>query len=411
MSSTSTQRLRSEFPDRPENCCSGILTSICFVSSPFDDDPSLRSFPIDNGMFRDEKPVESEVVVLYQPHIPLNILLGRTVADCFADVPTPDFGLDSDDSYESESSPFCQYNPLAAREAEVAVLTDMFGGAVTIQSPPVTPEFIPVQPEMAEADQPTTSSSSSASALDHSFLHEPVEFANPEHLSSASSSSPSIERQSIAPLRSKKSPRNRRKAGIRPISTPQLRLASVSSIEADDAVPSTLDSCDTTSGSPSSRRTTPPRAAKRPVSYNEVNMDDDRSPTFADDEGIGSSIDATVEPAPQAIRTKRHRPSKKALALGINFDYDETGVRRWLCPEPSCGRTFSRLNDTIRHLKQTFAHSPQSAESATCSKCGASLSRSDARKRHEAKGACGKRSLRKNAKNAMGGISVQQMGT
>lgn len=67
------------------------------------------------------------------------------------------------------------------------------------------------------------------------------------------------------------------------------------------------------------------------------------------------------------------------------------------CPHPWCDSTFSRRGDVERHLRNASAHITsvdQLDDRARCSKCGENLSRADARKRHELKGSCGKRTIR-----------------
>lgn len=273
----------------------------------------------------------------------------------------------------------------------------MFEGAVQIHSPSETPAPIIAQPTVVQTDHGLGWPPSVLDLTDDYLMNEPAEVPSPEVVPSTMAPPPQSTQRRISPLPTRKPLRNRRKAAIRPISTPQLRLASVSSQGDDDDGPSAPDSSDATSNH-SPRRPTPPRAAKRPITYTELDDEEDGGQRIIDDEEFvqGSSAD-NVDAVPKPARTKRQRPSKTALSLGIVTDIDAKGKKRWHCPEPNCSRSFSRLNDTIRHLKQAFAHAQGVAESTTCSKCGASLSRADARKRHEAKGACGKRSLRKNA--------------
>ncbi|KAJ2925124.1 hypothetical protein H1R20_g11952, partial [Candolleomyces eurysporus] len=73
------------------------------------------------------------------------------------------------------------------------------------------------------------------------------------------------------------------------------------------------------------------------------------------------------------------------------------GVRKFACPMPSCGKTFTRKNDVARHMKSAAAHrdfmSEDANSEARCAKCNRILSRFDSAKRHEGSSACGKRVL------------------
>ena len=73
------------------------------------------------------------------------------------------------------------------------------------------------------------------------------------------------------------------------------------------------------------------------------------------------------------------------------------GKHKFLCPQPGCGKMFTRKNDVRRHLQTAAAHrdfaQEDEASDARCKKCGRILSRGDSARRHYEGGACGKRTL------------------
>ncbi|KAJ6611283.1 hypothetical protein B0H10DRAFT_2056935 [Mycena sp. CBHHK59/15] len=78
--------------------------------------------------------------------------------------------------------------------------------------------------------------------------------------------------------------------------------------------------------------------------------------------------------------------------------------KRHPCTVPGCYERFTRPNDVLRHIKNAAIHkgSPEQAHaleasSTLCKFCGEELSRADAARRHELKGACGKRTIRKKS--------------
>lgn len=116
--------------------------------------------------------------------------------------------------------------------------------------------------------------------------------------------------------------------------------------------------------------------AKRSKSYHDDNLDEDEEyEVFVD----------VMDTRPRK-RTTRGAP------------------KRHPCPVPGCSESFTRLNDVLRHVKNAGIHkgTPQQAEalaasSTLCKYCGEELSRADAARRHEAKGSCGKRTIRKKS--------------
>ncbi|KAJ7072632.1 hypothetical protein C8F01DRAFT_1104725 [Mycena amicta] len=75
----------------------------------------------------------------------------------------------------------------------------------------------------------------------------------------------------------------------------------------------------------------------------------------------------------------------------------KSATKRYRCDHADCNQTFSRANDVKRHLKNAAVHRQLGVvqDELVCPICGDSLSRLDARKRHEAKGACNKRTFRR----------------
>ncbi|TFK44875.1 hypothetical protein BDQ12DRAFT_673739 [Crucibulum laeve] len=67
------------------------------------------------------------------------------------------------------------------------------------------------------------------------------------------------------------------------------------------------------------------------------------------------------------------------------------------CEYDGCLKTFTRRGDVRRHMETASEHKldvPRGADSATrCRHCNDELSRPDARRRHEERGACGKRTI------------------
>ncbi|KAF8891762.1 hypothetical protein BD779DRAFT_1670727 [Infundibulicybe gibba] len=102
---------------------------------------------------------------------------------------------------------------------------------------------------------------------------------------------------------------------------------------------------------------------------------------------ITSTASRTVQKTSQLIPKKSSKPGTK--------------LKRHLCPIAGCGETFTRRNDVLRHQRNAAKHrgifrQNQDEESRTrCKFCGEELSRADARKRHELKASCGKRTIRK----------------
>jgi len=74
-------------------------------------------------------------------------------------------------------------------------------------------------------------------------------------------------------------------------------------------------------------------------------------------------------------------------------------VKRYPCTMLGCKETFTRPNDVRRHLRNAAVHrsvaNQDDNNSTRCTFCGEELSRADARRRHELKGACGKRTIRR----------------
>ncbi|KAF7351171.1 hypothetical protein MSAN_01679800 [Mycena sanguinolenta] len=76
-------------------------------------------------------------------------------------------------------------------------------------------------------------------------------------------------------------------------------------------------------------------------------------------------------------------------------------VKRYPCTVPGCNESFTRLNDVLRHVKNAAIHKSERTAGPFCSKCGEELSRPDAARRHEAKGACKKRTITKPSTYAL----------
>ncbi|KAJ6497721.1 hypothetical protein C8R45DRAFT_926364 [Mycena sanguinolenta] len=76
-------------------------------------------------------------------------------------------------------------------------------------------------------------------------------------------------------------------------------------------------------------------------------------------------------------------------------------VKRYPCTVPGCNESFTRLNDVLRHVKNAAIHKSERTAGPFCSKCGEELSRPDAARRHESKGACKKRTITKPSTYAL----------
>ncbi|KAG5640862.1 hypothetical protein DXG03_006804 [Asterophora parasitica] len=111
--------------------------------------------------------------------------------------------------------------------------------------------------------------------------------------------------------------------------------------------------------------------SKRSVSYEEV-----------DDEVETPRKSKRAKPTPK--RRVRGNSSDSAIGASANGE-------RFPCPFPGCKETFSRDTDLSRHLTTVSVHVAESK--IKCSMCGQSLSRGDAKKRHEERNSCGKRKV------------------
>lgn len=105
-------------------------------------------------------------------------------------------------------------------------------------------------------------------------------------------------------------------------------------------------------------------------------------------EGSGSS-GSGESCTPVLDAGKRAAPRIVKRAQGIR------NPKPFPCPAPWCIASFTRANDAERHFKNAAIHRDvaNSDSSTRCRKCGEELSRLDARKRHELRGACGKRRI------------------
>ncbi|KAF8178590.1 hypothetical protein K438DRAFT_1844047 [Mycena galopus ATCC 62051] len=75
--------------------------------------------------------------------------------------------------------------------------------------------------------------------------------------------------------------------------------------------------------------------------------------------------------------------------------------KRYPCSIAGCTESFTRANDVTRHIRNAAIHKSAQNISRVCEQCGEELSRPDAARRHEAKGACHKRTRRLKSTYAM----------
>ncbi|KAJ6589805.1 hypothetical protein DFH09DRAFT_1074326 [Mycena vulgaris] len=94
------------------------------------------------------------------------------------------------------------------------------------------------------------------------------------------------------------------------------------------------------------------------------------------------------------------RPRKKIVTRAAS--------KRHSCTVPGCTESFTRPGDVLRHIKNAAIHkgSAQQVEALAanpifCKLCGEELSRADAARRHELKGSCGKRTIRRKSTYSM----------
>ncbi|KAJ7244167.1 hypothetical protein B0H12DRAFT_1129723 [Mycena haematopus] len=103
----------------------------------------------------------------------------------------------------------------------------------------------------------------------------------------------------------------------------------------------------------------------------------------------------------------RHSAATRGLKADKSFkDASSTkkpakAVKRHPCTVPGCTESFTRPNDVQRHIKNAAIHRSERNVGPVCSKCGDELSRPDAARRHETKGACRKRTITKPSTYAM----------
>jgi hypothetical protein len=120
-----------------------------------------------------------------------------------------------------------------------------------------------------------------------------------------------------------------------------------------------------------------------------------------DDDDYVDSVDVPTLPQPSGKPRHSARPKR---ARGKKFP----------CFFDGCTKMFGRENDAKRHWLCASEHEADRARSnivsplSRCAHCGESLSREDARRRHERDKSCGKRSGRKKSSCAVEGDGNQE---
>lgn len=198
----------------------------------------------------------------------------------------------------------------------------------------------------------------------------------------AASSSQTSERShhsSVQPLEKKWLPKARRDKGGKPLKRRNKRVGTSYLVPVEDVPASESDADDDyRDENESTRSPKRKRFAKRAIS-------------FANNDAGEYSDGATCD---TRSRRKRAAITTKAAATG-----KKNAKERHPCTIPGCEESFTRPNDVQRHMRNAAKHKTAAAlddDSATrCKLCGEELSRADARKRHELKASCGKRTIRR----------------
>ncbi|KAF4563277.1 hypothetical protein EYR40_007008 [Pleurotus pulmonarius] len=403
-----------------------------------DDDPSLKSFPINNGLLDDDrmgalwKPTDDdphldEVTILDTSDPPLAVLLGRTVEDCFRGFPSPSnlpSPLTDSSASSPDTSPWCEHwHPLPKQDPDPAIdiMLDKMYQKMRIYSP--TPELEPQPTDHAEINSfPVDKASATPSVIlsprDNERIGEPSHVnvngtLNLELLRVEAGAtivpSPTAEARPVAPPK---------KASLRPCRSSMVIEAAASSSEpasptSDPGVetPHFDRQLRTRSSTPKDIPSAGDGTITAPVSSSSLLSPNRVSVRRRADEVDTAEDDIVVDSQPLAkkarvspIRTTGKASRKKARitsspGAGSSGSSAQGGRPKGphKCPHPWCDSTFSRRGDVERHLRNASAHITsvdQLDDRARCSKCGENLSRADARKRHELKGSCGKRTIR-----------------
>ncbi|KAJ8462654.1 hypothetical protein ONZ45_g17860 [Pleurotus djamor] len=426
-----------------------------------DDDPSLRTFPINNGLFdddrmetvwkpKDEFAYSGDLVVLNTSYPPLNVLLGRTIEDCFRDFPSPkDYPSPLTDSSSStpDSSPWCEHwHPLPKQDPDPVIDTvlDEINLKMhifdTVPSPSdQTPllrndSSLPVEQGGISGLDVTEGTYDHRDAVDSASrdLIQPTPQEGAESI---------IQHQPQPPPRLPSAPKAKARAGLRPCRSSMMVIETVPSPDTSPSSADLTDDADVEEAvdaphchrQPRSRASTPTDASTSDVGLAEIVSVPPPAPTptptpsppvtrrtsprrrfVEDDEPTGDSMSVDPQPPKKRARISPSRSTTSSASGSASTSTSKapappkkpkisTGGAatrtkgRFVCPEPWCGSTFSRRGDVKRHVKNAAAHVTSLAqldERARCSKCGENLSRADARKRHELKGSCGKRTIR-----------------
>ncbi|KAF9501440.1 hypothetical protein BDN71DRAFT_707079 [Pleurotus eryngii] len=406
-----------------------------------DDDPSLKSFPINNGLFDDDrmgalwKPTDDdphldEVVILDTSDPPLAVLLGRT-EDCFRGFPSPSnlpSPLTDSSASSPETSPWCEHwHPLPKQDPDPAIdiVLDKMYQKMRIYSPTPEPELEPTG--HAETSSFSVDKASVAPSVTHSpSARDNEQIGEPSHVNANGTLNVELFRvEAAATIMPSSTVQTRptappKKASLRPCRS-SMAIAAASSpgptspisdsgVEAPhfDRQPRNRSSTpkDTPSAGHGVITVPPPISSSSLLSPNRVSVRRraDEADTADDDIVVDSQPPAKrVRVSP--IRTTGEASRKKARitsspSAGSSGSSAQGGRPKGphKCPHPWCGSTFSRRGDVERHLRNASAHVTsvdQLDDRARCSKCGENLSRADARKRHELKGSCGKRTIRR----------------
>lgn len=329
-------------------------------------------------------------------HLPTN-LLGRTVAEVFADFPTDFYDSPSPTSSPSLSpvSPLFPPSPIDEEEhdhmsieldASIDEMSQQLADRIHLDSPPRSPSPLLISESLDiphEAPLPLPPSSPMFNPLSINSASD--RFSSSSSTLSVGTSSAATSTYAVSP-----SPRSFSNAcspapGLRrsprrspPVPNPVVVLGEpYNELHTPRDLDSTMPALNQIvleeyPQDPQHRRTT-----KRTGTYSE------------DDEDFDDPlVDADA------------RPRKRTTA--------QAAPKRHPCTVPGCTESFTRLNDVLRHIKNAAIHkgTTQQAEalaasSTLCKYCGEELSRADAARRHELKASCGKRTIRRKPTYSM----------